>query len=158
MEVAGTKGYPRTDTLKVSVGYQGGYMGVGRVVMAGPNAYARAQLGAQVVLEQTKGLYRETRVDYLGLNAVHGEALSQGSAPYEIVLRMACKADTLENATIFARTVENLCLLGPAATGGLLRVVKPIVGIVSVLLPREQVKTDVTVLSTEEAQLEEAEA
>ena len=149
MRVSNTRGYPRTDTLKVSVGYRGGYIGVGRVIMAGPNVYERAQLGAQIVLEQAKGLYRETRVDYLGMNSAHGEQLSAGSAPYEIVLRMACRADSLEAADAFGRTVENLCLLGPAGTGGLARTAKPVIGIVSALLPRQCVKTEVTLFASD---------
>lgn len=150
VRVSDTKGYPRTDTLKVSVGYKGGYMGVGRVVLAGPNAYARARLGAQVVLEQTKDLCKETRVDYMGLNSVHGEHLSEGSEPYEIILRMACRTDSMEKADAFGRAVENLCLTGPAATGGLMRISKPIIGIVSILIPRDKVKTGVSVLSAED--------
>ena len=61
---------------------------------AGINAIARARLANDVVQERLRrrGLtYDEMRVDYIGLNSLHGNDAMQCPEPYEVRLRIAAR-------------------------------------------------------------------
>ena len=64
---------PRTDTLKVSVGYLGSFIGEGEISYAGPNAVARARLAGEILQQRLAPLFPELRVECLG-----GEAYRYG--------------------------------------------------------------------------------
>ena len=55
MAVSGGTGRPRTDTLKVSIGYFDGYVGEGQFSYAGPGAVARARLALGIVAGTARG-------------------------------------------------------------------------------------------------------
>ena len=54
VQVVGGKGRPRTDTLKVSIGYVDGYIGEGQISYGGPGAVARGKLALEIVAERLK--------------------------------------------------------------------------------------------------------
>ena len=138
VRVTGASGSARPETLKVSIGYQDGYIGEGQISYAGPNALRRAELARDVVAERLKYAdMTELRVDFIGMNAVHGPELSRNaSVPYEIRLRVAGRAKTQKVAARVAREVEALYTNGPAGGGGAVGSTREILAIHSVLLPR----------------------
>src|SRR4029453_8177899 len=72
----GARALPRTDTLKVVVGYTDGWIGSGEVAYAGINAVERARLAAAVVQERFRlegGKADEIQVDLIGMTALHGD-------------------------------------------------------------------------------------
>ena len=80
VRVTGGAGKPKTDELKVSVGYHDGFVGEGQISYAGPGALERAELAQEVLTERLRS-YRldELRFDLIGVNAIHGaETLSGG--------------------------------------------------------------------------------
>ena len=75
VRVSGISGKPRTPTLKVSIGCMEGFIGEDMFFYAGPGALRRAQLAKRILEERFKivGLQaEEVRIDFLGLNAIHG--------------------------------------------------------------------------------------
>ncbi len=56
VQVTGGKGRPRTDTLKVSIGYVDSYIGEGQISYGGPGAVARGKLALEIVAETAKAL------------------------------------------------------------------------------------------------------
>ena len=46
VHLSGVRGHPRPATLKSNVFFEGGWLGDGEISYAGPNAEARARLGA----------------------------------------------------------------------------------------------------------------
>ena len=83
MRVEGGRGWPKTGTLKVSVGYLDGCVGEGQISYAGPGAVARGRLALEIVRERlalTGVAATETRFDLIGVDALHGPRLS-GRAP-----------------------------------------------------------------------------
>ena len=54
VRVSGGRGTPRTDTLKVSVGYVDSFIGEGQISYAGPGALARGRLALEIVRERLK--------------------------------------------------------------------------------------------------------
>ncbi|SMF38473.1 acyclic terpene utilization AtuA family protein [Pseudogulbenkiania subflava] len=138
--IEGGGGRPRTDTLKVSVGYVEGYTGEGQISYAGPGAAARGRLALEIVRERLKltGVRTsELRFDLIGVDAIHGSALSASNGePYEVRVRVAGRTDSIKEATRIGNEVETLYTNGPAGGGGATKSVREIVAVASVLLPR----------------------
>ena len=143
--VSGASGKPRSPTLKVSIGYHAGYVGEGEISYAGANALRRAQLAGEVVAARLKGLFKEMRVDYIGSTSLHGKAYDEAARPYEVRLRVAARAATREKAALVGEEVEALWTNGPGGGGGARKYVHEQVGVISGLIAREKVKSEVTV-------------
>ncbi|THE64128.1 DUF1446 domain-containing protein [Salinadaptatus halalkaliphilus] len=134
------------DTLKVSLGYDAGYRGVGEISYAGPNARGRAALADRIVRErlEIRGLEPDRlHTDLVGVDALHGDV---GAAdPYEVTLRVAAHCEDEATACGVAREVETLYTNGPAGGGGARKDVTRVVGIVSTLIDRDRVAPTVSV-------------
>jgi hypothetical protein len=150
--VRGGNGRPRTDTLKVSVGYVDSYIGEGQMSYAGPGAVARGRLALEIVaarLKMTGVRVTELRCDLVGLDAIHGATRSMtGHEPHEVRARVAGRTDTMRDAVRIGNEVETLYTNGPAAGGGSTRSAKEIVAMRSTLLPRNLVQPRVHYLET----------
>ena len=143
MRVSGIGGKTRTDTLKVSIGAHEGFIGEDMFFYAGPGALERARLAETILRERFKivGLKAEDlRIDFLGLNAIHG-ALSPAPAapPYEVAVRVAARTTTSTEAEKIGREVDAMAVSGVGHTGK--RVphadrVREVIGIWSALVPR----------------------
>jgi hypothetical protein len=144
VRVSGGRGAPATGLLKVSVGYFDGFIGEGQLSYAGPGALARGRLALEIVrerLQYTGVRCTETRFDLIGVDALHGSALSARSAePHEVRLRVTGRTDSLAEAVRIGNEVETLYTNGPAGGGGATRSAREIVAVQSVLLPRERVR------------------
>ena len=137
-------GKPKTDTLKVSVGYIDSYIGEGQISYAGPGAVARGRLALDIVrerLEIMKVRTTELRFDLIGVDALHGPTLGAMSEPYEVRVRVAGRTDTMAEAVRIGNEVETLYTNGPAAGGGAFKSAREVVAVQSVLLPRKLVTT-----------------
>lgn len=141
-------GVPRTATLKALIGLHEGYMTEEMVLFAGPGAMARAELTKDILTKRLKRAEldaEEIRMDYIGTNAVHRESSpAPASEPYEVVLRIALKTRTRAEADKLRREVDPLAVNGASGTGKWATSapgsrVRPIVGLNSALVPREEV-------------------
>jgi hypothetical protein len=145
IEVSGCTGKKKPDTLKVSVGYHAGYIGEGEISYAGMNALGRAKLAGEVMYERLKDDFSDLRIDYIGSTSVHRTSFSQNEVPYEIRLRVAGKAQTIENAAKIGEEVEALYTNGPAGGGGARKYTNEVIGIVSTLILRDKINTSVVI-------------
>lgn len=141
VRVAGATGRARPETLKVSVGYLDSYIGEGQMSYAGPGALARGRLALEIVRERlalTGVKATELRFDLIGVNSIHGEALStaDGLEPYEVRVRVVGRTDSLKEAVRIGNEVETLYTNGPASGGGATKSAKDVVAMLSALLPR----------------------
>ena len=89
----------------------------------------------------------EIRIDFLGVNAIHG-AMSPVPAvePYEVAVRVAARCKTREEANKVGREVDGMAVSGVGHTGK--RVphqdrVREIIGVWSSLVPREKVPASI---------------
>lgn len=129
--------------LKVSVGYQAGFLGEGEISYAGANALARAQLAGDTLEKRLKADFPDLRTDYVGVSAIHRTDFNHHLEPYEVRLRLAANAATAQKAAIIGEEVEALYTNGPAGGGGARKYVTELVGIVSVLVDRKKVSPEV---------------
>jgi len=147
--VGGGRGTTRPDTLKVSVGYRAGFIGEGEISYAGENCVARAQLAGEIVSERLRGQFQELRVDIMGLGSLHTRPMSDGDhQPYEVRLRVAGRSADRQKAALIGEEVETLWINGPAGGGGARKDTREQIGIVSCLIPREKVTSQVTVFES----------
>ena len=146
VQVTGGKGKPRTDMLKVSIGYVDSYIGEGQISYGGPGAVARGKLALEIVRERLKlaGVqFDEIRCDLIGLNALHGNKISAGHEPYEVRVRVAGRTKTMAEAVRVGNEVETLYTNGPAGGAGAWKAAREVVAMVSTLVPRNLVKPSI---------------
>jgi len=149
VRVQGGRGAPKTETLKVSVGYVDGYVGEGQISYAGPGAPERGRLALNIVRERlslTGVQTRETRFDVIGVDSLHGATLPWGREPYEVRIRVVGRTDSMTEAVRIGNEVETLYTNGPAGGGGAWKSAREVVAVASVLLPRALVKPTVQFL------------
>jgi hypothetical protein len=145
--VSGATGHAKSGLLKVSIGYVDSYIGEGQMSYAGPGSVARAQLALDIVAERlaiTGVKTSEMRYDLIGVNAIHGAALSAANPePYEVRIRVAGRTASMREAVRIGNEVETLYTCGPAGGGGAAKTAKEVVAVRSTLLPHELVRATI---------------
>ncbi len=118
VRVSGLTGKPRPATLKVSIGCTEGFIGEDMFFYAGPGALRRAELAKRILQERFKIVNLQAddvRIDFLGVNAIHGEATPDNvPEPYEIAVRVAARTQSKEEATKVGREVDGMAVSGVA--------------------------------------------
>ena len=141
VQLSGVQGHPRPAHLKVNLCHENGWLAEAEISYAGARAEARARLAASVVRERLPHL--ALRVDLIGVCSLWaddaGEALAalpdQGGT--DVRLRMATSHADKTTAEQLLREVTALYTCGPAGGGGVRTALRPRLGLVSCLLPRE---------------------
>ncbi len=145
--VTGAGGRPRPQNLKVSVGYNDGYVGEGQISYAGPNALARAELAREIIRERlhlTGVETSELRFDLIGIDSVYGRPLETvAGGPNEIRLRVAGRCTSAKAAARIGDEVEALYTNGPTGGGGAAKSVRHVIAMYSAFLPRHEVRPQV---------------
>ena len=152
VHITGGNGHPRTDTLKVTLGYRDGFIGEGQISYAGPGAQARGQLALDLVRQRLADAgYAgfEARYDLIGVNAIFGPASPSHAEPAEVRARVALRVPTWPQAQHVAHEVEALYTNGPAGGGGATRSVREVIAAAAVLMPRSAVHTTTVLLNAE---------
>ncbi|RDV00632.1 acyclic terpene utilization AtuA family protein [Trinickia dinghuensis] len=143
VRVTGGRGSARTDTLKVSVGYADGFIGEGLISYGGPGAVSRARLALEIVRERlslTNVAASELRFDLIGVDSLYGDTGAAARVePMEVRLRVAGRTANAEEAQRIGNEVETLYTNGPSGGGGVTKLIREILAVQSVLLPRDAV-------------------
>lgn len=145
----GAIGKPRTPFYKVTVGYDDGYIGEGQISFAGIHAVQKARLAAEVIEQRLKlhsnHAYSEWRVDLIGMDSLHKNA-EERPEPYEVRLRVAGRTDSRQAAEAIGFETRAMHVQGPAGGAGASDpVVKEVLAVKSVLIPRELVDPQVSI-------------
>jgi hypothetical protein len=130
--------------LKVNICHETGWLAEGEISYAGARAEARARLAAQVLRERLHGL-GPLRVDLIGVSSIFGDdaghwlaAQAPGDAR-DVRLRVALRHADKASAERLPREVTALYTCGPAGGGGVRTALRPRLGTVSCLVPRDNV-------------------
>jgi len=144
VKLTGVRGHARPASLKVNLCHETGWLAEGEISYAGVRAEARARLAADVLRLRLSGL-GPLRVDLIGVASVFGddaghwrEAQVPGDAR-DVRLRVALKHPDRTQAERLLREVTALYCCGPAGGGGVRTALRPRLGTVSCLVPREAV-------------------
>ncbi len=124
VRVAGVRGRPATDKLKVSIAYAYGYKAVGTLVYAWPDAVAKARAADAVLRQRLAQLglkFEAIHTELVGLDATHGRlgarGVRLGDVP-EVQLRVGVRAREREPVERFTREIAPLILNGPPSVTG----------------------------------------
>ena len=128
VRVAGARGAPPTDLLKVSSALEDGFKSSGSVIVSGPDPRAKAEVFADIFWTrlsaelEREGLapFEATHTEYIGDDATH-RRLSPEHDASEILLRLAARDHDKRKLRIFRKLLPSLILSGPAGvavTGG----------------------------------------
>lgn len=153
--VASGTGSARPRQLKVTLGVESGFVGEGEISYAGPGAYPRSQLAAEVARERIlrHGIpEHDLRVELIGVDATLAGWVARPSVPpSDIRLRIAGRSDDRRVASRIGEEVEALYLTGPAGGAGAVSRVKPVIAACSTLIDRDsvEVRTHVEVAGAE---------
>lgn len=155
VRIHGAGGKAPNGFYKTSVGYHDCFIGEGQISYGGQTALPKAELARQIIEKRFEliGLEaEETRFDYIGVNSLYGDAVSDAirgegaQAPTEVRLRVAARTKTAEAAREVGREVEALYTNGPSGGGGATASVRDIVSIASILIPSDHFHVDVKLL------------
>ncbi len=153
VRVTGIRGGPRPPTLKLSISYTNGWKAIGTLVYSWPQAVQKARAADRIVRERlaTAGLsFEEIYTEFFGLNACHGSAAPPNPDPPEIQLRIGVRGQDRKAVDRFTRELIPLVLNGPPGATGFGEgrpPVREIVAYWSALIPREEITTQVEVIS-----------
>ena len=92
VSIENVKGYPPTDTYKVSISYLSGYKATSQLTISGPNAFKKAQKTSEIIWKRLQALgytYDETNTEYLGLTNCEDQYIRSNIS--EVVLRLSVK-------------------------------------------------------------------
>ena len=147
VQLRGVRGHPRPDTLKVNACFATGWFAEAEISYAGPRAAERAQLAGQTIAQRL-GHLAPLRTDLIGVRSVWGDDRSswldhvdlRHAAP-DVRLRMAWQHESHAIASQLPREVNALYCCGPAGGGGVRTHMRQRLGLVSCLIPQQQIQT-----------------
>lgn len=126
IQVRGARGHAPPERLKATIGFLGDWFGEGEISYAGPNAFARARLAAEIIGKrlELRGLDLRRRIDLIGISSAFdddaGSLLGslEDHESQDLRLRLAVAAP--ERAAVESAVQEVLALYccGPAGGGG----------------------------------------
>lgn len=142
IRVSGGTGRRRPDTLKVSIGYEDGFIGEGQISYAGPFAVERARLAIAIVRERLEIIgvrVRELRTDLIGIDATDRTGRGAAIEPREVRVRIVGRTATHAEAACIGAEVGALYTNGPFGGGGATQTVRSVVAVASTLIPAASV-------------------
>ncbi|MFQ5865693.1 MAG: acyclic terpene utilization AtuA family protein [bacterium] len=121
VKLFGIKGYPNTDSYKVSISYHKGYKASGTLTISGPDAYGKAQKCSEIIWQRLRDAgcsFEETNTEYLGLNSCHGDINPLPDQINEVVLRLSVRDTHKGKVTRFGKELAPLITNGPPGVTG----------------------------------------
>lgn len=150
VQVSGASGRERPERMKVTVGFDAGFLGEAGVSYAGHSASDRARLAAEIVSERLRkvhGLAMPFRVDLIGVNSLFATAQRPASASEDVRLHVALKSRMRDDVETMLWEVESLLCCGPAGGGGFRGTITPSIETKSILIDRDLVKPSIEVFT-----------
>jgi hypothetical protein len=144
VRLSGVRGHPRPATLKANVFFEGGWLGDGEISYAGPNAEARARLGADIIRTRMGSLL-PLRCDLIGVVSIladdGGRMLGARGPGQATDVRLRVAGAHADEAMIdrLMREVTALWTAGPAGGGGARVTKRKRLSTTSCYIPRELV-------------------
>ncbi len=114
--VAGARGAPPPDSLKVTVVYRDGWRAVGLALISGPDARAKAERLAEMLWHRVGAEFADRRAELVGYRSCWGAA-APDVEPNEGVFRAAVRDPDRKKVERFAHTMLGLALQAPPGLG-----------------------------------------
>ncbi len=122
VRVYGVKGAARTDFLKVSIAYAGGWKATGTLTYSWPDAAHKARAADRILRERLDRLghsFDEIRTELVGWDSTHGALVGEPPADLpEVQLRVGVRSSDRGAVERFTREIAPLVLTGPPSVTG----------------------------------------
>ncbi len=121
VELTGAKGKPATDSYKVSIAYRDGFTSSGTLVIAGPDAVAKARRCGEMIFDRLCriGIELEHRnIECLGAGDCVPGVVSATVPPPEVVLRVTVRDSRRSAVERFTKEFAPLVTSGPPGVTG----------------------------------------
>jgi hypothetical protein len=119
--VRAARGKPATDSYKVSIAYRDGYACSGTIVVAGPDAIAKARRAGRMILDRVRraGVELEhANVEFLGAGACAPGVIQPQCEPPEVVVRVSVRDSRRAAVERFSKEFAPLVTSGPPGITG----------------------------------------
>ena len=120
--VQGIRGRPRTDFLKVSIAYAGGWKATGTLTYSWPDAAAKAQAAGRILRQRLDRMglqFDAVRTELVGWDSTHGPLVGEPPADLpEVQLRVGVRGQDRAAVERFTREIAPLVLTGPPSVTG----------------------------------------
>lgn len=146
VKVTGATGKPKPPTLKATLGYTAGFVGEGSITYSWPDALPKARKAEEIIRGRIdmQGInYEEIHSEYIGLNSIHGPLAPEPECEInEVMLRVAVRTSTKDEAAKIGREFPALALNGPPHASGLggMHSIRELIGQKTALIPREEIE------------------
>jgi hypothetical protein len=150
VRVSNAGGRQRPAQLKVTVGFDAGYVAEAGVSYAGTGARERGELAAAIVrdrMSQDRMIDGALRTDLIGVGSLFASAGARAADSEDVRLHVTLRTREREAAELMLWEVEALLCCGPAGGGGYRGMISPAVITKSALIGRDRVKTGVEVMT-----------
>jgi hypothetical protein len=153
VRLEGVTGHKRPEKLKVTVCFNGGWLGEGEISYYGPNALARARLAGEIVKRRCPPGLR-MRCDAIGALSVLADDSGRAwerlgniaeTDAQDVRLRVAFAGNDKTEVERALAEVEALYCAGPAGGGGIRFHMRPCLAATSCLVPRDAVRAKVQI-------------
>jgi hypothetical protein len=148
VRISGVKGKPRSDQLKVSLSYHGGYKATGTMIVSGPRAVEKCRLVADLLWKRLGLEFEETSTERVGHSACHPNLPSPADPP-EILLRLGVRDPDRKKVEAFTKKSTSLVLNSvPGVSTGARPRVQEVLAYWPCLIPASEVTPSVTLLES----------
>ena len=151
VKVSGATGKPKPKTLKAIMGYTAGFVGEGSITYSWPDALPKARKAEEIIRHRIdmQGIKaEEIHSEYIGLNSIHGPLAQDPQYELnEVMLRVAVRTSSKDEAAKIGREFPALALNGPPHASGLggMHSVRELIGQKAALIPREEIEPTVKI-------------
>jgi hypothetical protein len=151
VRVSGVQGRKPTAFYKVSISYSDGWISLGKLTYAWPDALEKAKKADEIIRQRIKDLklkFAEIHTEYLGINACHGPLSHPIPEPNEVILQIGVRGSNQSHLEQFSREMIPLVLCGPPTVTGFgsgRSRPKEVVAFWPALIPKEAVRPVVDV-------------
>ncbi len=123
VKVYDVKGFPETDSFKVSCSFADGYSASGSLTYTWPQALKKAKAADKILRKRLENLglkFDEIRTEFVGYNSSHGPLVKELDEDKlsEVVLKVAVRSQSYDDVDRFGREIAPLILTGPPSVTG----------------------------------------
>jgi hypothetical protein len=159
VRVAGARGLPSTDTLKVTVVHKDGWRATGFALISGPDVVAKGERMAEMLWHRIGTDFADRRAELVGYRSCWGSG-APDVEPNEGIFRVAVRDHDRKKIERFSLAMMGFALQGPPGLGvfGGRPEVQEAYGYWPTLVPRELVRPRVEILRGEERRVRDVAA
>lgn len=121
VRVYGIKGGKSTGFYKVSISYSDGWLAIGKLTYAWPEAFEKASKADEIIRRRIQDLkleFDEIHTEFLGVNGCHGPLSHPVEDPNEVILQIGVRGSNHAHVERFSREMIPLVLGGPPTVTG----------------------------------------